>query len=85
MSEKLQIIIDAYPDTEFLSADGFEDAIIGVVGDKLAYSITKCIDILIKRDHMSKGDALDYFYYNVEGAYIGEKTPIWVDDLMICE
>jgi hypothetical protein len=26
---------------------------------------------------MSYEDAIDYFYFNVSGSYVGEKTPIW--------
>lgn len=83
---KLDKITENYPDESFLSADGFEDAIIGVVYDKaigtvrLAYSITKCIEILKERDGMSYDDAFIYFDFNVINAYVGEKTPIWVDD-----
>lgn len=29
---------------------------------------------------MEEEDALEHFYYNVEGSYVGEKTPIWSDD-----
>ena len=29
---------------------------------------------------MSYEEAVEYFDFNVEGAYMGEKTPIWVDD-----
>lgn len=35
---KLQRIIEDYPDEQFLSADGFEDAIIGIYNGKLVYS-----------------------------------------------
>jgi hypothetical protein len=85
---KLEQIIEWYPDEEFLSADGFEDALIGVVYDKiksvyvLVYSRVKCIEILITRDKMSKEEAEEYFDFNVDGAYMGEKTPIYVDDFM---
>lgn len=86
---KLEIITENYPDEEFLSADGFEDAIIGVAEIKqinervLVYSRTLCIDILMQRDKMSYDEAVEYFDFNVEGAFMGEKTPIWVDDDMI--
>ena len=84
---KLEEITEQYPDVELLSADGFEEAIIGVAAIKqtaqfvLVYSRTKCIEILIKRDRMSKEEAEEYFDFNVEGAYMGEKTPIFVDDM----
>jgi hypothetical protein len=77
----LQALIEAYPETEFLIADGFDDAVIGYhqPSERLIYSIRKCIDILIE-EGMNEEDALEHFYYNVEGSYVGEKTPIWADD-----
>ena len=64
-----------------LKADGFDDAILGVDESsmRLIYSISKCIDILM--EDMSDEDALEHFYYNVSGSYMGEQTPIWCDDL----
>jgi len=78
----LDIILDNYPEEGFLKADGFDDAIIGIdsKGDKLVYSVSKCLDILMKDNGMDFEDAYEYFYYNVEGAYVGEQTPIWVND-----
>jgi hypothetical protein len=73
-------IIDAYPSEHFLKVDGFDDAIIGVDENSmcLIYSVTKCIEILmINMDH---DDAMEYFYFNMKDAYVGEKTPIWCFD-----
>jgi len=80
MSNILESILEQYPDTESLKADGFDDAVIGydMNNDKLIYSYSKCIEILKKE--MSEEDAIDYFSYNVQGAYVGEKTPIYMDD-----
>lgn len=73
-------IIQYYEDEEFLKADGFDDAIIGVdeTEMRLIYSVSKCIEILMR--DMSEEEALEYFSYNVSGAYMGEKTPIWCQD-----
>jgi len=85
---KLEQIVEWYPDEQFLSADGFEDCLMGVSYDmrtsvyRLVYSRAKCIEVLITRDKMSKEEADEYFDFNVEGAYVGEKTPIFVDDFM---
>ena len=38
----------------------------------------KCIDILIKDHDMSELEAIEYFEFNVSGAYVGENTPIWL-------
>lgn len=76
----IEKIIEIYDDETFLIADGFDDAIIGVDESqmKLIYSVSKCIEILMK--DMSKDDAIEYFYFNVCGSYVGEKTPIWCQD-----
>lgn len=77
----LKELMDAYPEIEFLIADGFDDAVVGYhhQSERLIYSIKKCIGILID-EGMTEEDALEHFNYNVEGAYVGEKTPIWCDD-----
>lgn len=69
-------ILENYPDESFLKADGFDEAIIGVEESsmRLIYSVSKCIEILMR--DMSDEDALEHFYYNVSGSYVGEKTPI---------
>lgn len=63
-----------------LLADGFEDAFIGIgrqFGKPMAvYNREKCIDILSK--DMSYEEAEEYFCYNVEGAYVGENTPVFL-------
>ena len=76
-------IIDKYSDQEILKADGFDDAILGIDSrsGRLIYSTQKCIDILIE-EGMTYEDAMEHFYYNVEGAYVGELTPIWCDDMV---
>ena len=62
-----------------MTADGFDEAIIGTVerfGDSEAiilYDKDKVIDILMK--DMPREDAEEYFYYNILGAYVGEGTP----------
>jgi hypothetical protein len=78
---KLESILENYPDESFLKADGFDEAVIGVDENsmRLIYSVSKCIEIL--REDMSEEDALEHFYYNVSGSYVGEQTPIWCNDL----
>jgi len=76
----LEEIIESYQDEEFLIADGFDDAIIGVDEGsmRLIYSVSKCLDILM--EDMNEEDALEHFSFNVSGSYMGEKTPIWCYD-----
>jgi hypothetical protein len=76
-------IADANPDA--LTADGFDDAIVGLARrcgqpTLVAYSVTKAIQVLMK-DGMSYEDAVEYFEFNVVGAWVGEHTPIWIEDM----
>lgn len=76
----LDRILKQFEDHVFLKADGFDDAVIGVDEEsyRLIYSVSKCLEILMI--DMSEEDAYQYFNYNVSGAYVGDKTPIWCID-----
>ena len=75
-------IVDVYGDSDdILFADGFNEAIIGFEPNmwKVVYSRNKVIEMLMK--DMSEEDAIEYAEYNTFNAYVGEKTPLWVDDM----
>jgi len=78
----LKKIVEEYPDEVLLKADGLDKAVIGVDINsyRLVYSFKKCLRVLMEDMGMEYDDALDYFYYNISGAYVGEHTPIWVND-----
>lgn len=78
----LESIIESYPDETFLKADGLDEAIIGVEvpSMRLCYSVTKVLDILTTDDEMEMEDALEHFDFNIRGSYVGEQTPIWIED-----
>lgn len=82
----LEEIINTYPDENLLNekVNGFDDAIIGIdeTSMRLIYSVKKSIEIL-QKDGMSYKDAEEYFSFNISGSYIGEKTPIWCEDIFI--
>ena len=72
-----------------LFADGLEEAIIGFGGQYgsnqvVIYDKDKCIEILTKQFSQEKDcenpylEAVDYFGYNTECAYVGENTPIFI-------
>ena len=70
-----------------LFADGFDDAIIGVaerIGMEpvVAYDTDKIIEIL-SRD-MTEDEAVEYFDFNIIGAYVGERTPIYIKKSPYC-
>ena len=68
---------------ECLLADGLNDAVVGIsygVEPKTVYSVHKIIEILME-DGMEWEEAIEHFSYNIGGAYVGEKTPIFIYDL----
>jgi len=70
-------------DPNYLIADGFNKAIIGIgsrinMEDIVCYDYDKCVDILVEDQHMSYDEALEWMDYNVCGAWMGDKTPIFI-------
>jgi hypothetical protein len=68
-----------------LFADGFDDAIMGVDLNsevpRVVYSVEKMVFILMHRDDMSEEEANDYLDFNVFQAYLGEGTPIYMNQM----
>ena len=66
-----------------LLADGLEEAFIGIgyqFNTPLAiYSKSKAIQCLMDKG-MDEEQAYEYFDYNIAGAYVGEQTPIFLED-----
>ena len=68
-----------------LYADGFDDAILGFSHEwtetpKVVYSKLKMVEVC-EGQGMSVDEAIEYLEYNVWGAYVGDGTPIYADDL----
>lgn len=71
-----------------LFADGFDDAIIGLNTEgkvpRVVYSKERMIDIMaeqLKEDSDDAVmDALEYLEFNTWGAYVGEGTPLYLED-----
>ena len=64
-------------------ADGLEEAFLGIdyqVHTPIAlYSKNKAIQCLIDQG-MDEEQAYEYFDYNIAGSYVGENTPIFLED-----
>ena len=63
---------------DMLFADGLDDALVGYIERAgmpsiACYDKDKCIEILAK--DMTYEEAIEYFYFNTAGAYVGENTP----------
>ena len=67
-----------------LIMDGFDDCILGILErfgiDQpiVVYDREKVIAKLIDRDGMTHEEALDFYYFNQLGAWVGEKTPAFL-------
>lgn len=70
---------------DLLLLDGFNQAIVGVDGKTgiVYYSKEGILQILNKEYHMDDLEAIEYADFNIFGAYVGEKTPIFLDDFFI--
>lgn len=70
-------------DLLFLDEEKFDAAIVGVtercgqVGT-VCYSTAKIIEILME-EGMKDGEAWDYYSFNIAGAWVGERTPTFLD------
>tara|TARA_R110000803_G_C11989495_1_gene322005 strand:- start:56818 stop:57093 length:276 start_codon:yes stop_codon:yes gene_type:complete len=68
---------------EALKCDGLDEAIVGISerfgqGSLLVYDVGKIIDILMTRDDMSHDEAIEWYEFNIVGAWMGDGTPIFM-------
>jgi hypothetical protein len=72
---------------DVLLADGFEDALVGVVEGwqshgrvtVVCYDYGECVKVLMAQG-MSAEEAEEYLDFNVLGAYAGKTTPVFLHD-----
>lgn len=74
---------DAYADDgSILLADGYDEALIGF-GAQFTnatcaiYDTDAVIALLTDRDGLTHEDAIEWFDFNIQGAWVGEHTPIF--------
>ena len=64
-------------------ADGLEEAFIGIGYQNYSpvaiYSKSKAIQCFIDQG-MDEEQAYEYFDYNIAGSYVGDNTPIFLED-----
>lgn len=78
-----QILAEIDPD--IVLADGFDQALLGLIdthaGLVAVYSRSRCLDVLQSEHSMTWEEAEEYFSFNVESAYVGERTPRYLSTL----
>ena len=81
--ELTEKVTDAIDEGEITLIDGFADAFVGIGRqfDKpiAVYSRRKCIEVLMR--DMDEEQAEEYFDFNLAGAWVGETTPIYLEEL----
>jgi|TARA_R100000482_G_C5086165_1_gene128515 hypothetical protein len=61
-----------------LFADGFDDAILGFTdAGVVVYDEGRCLEILMLNG-LEYDEAYEFYTFNVAGAYVGPKTPIFI-------
>jgi hypothetical protein len=60
-------------------ADGLDDALAGYdTTGRAIYFVNEILGILETRDGMTEEEAVEFFEFNIAGAYVGEYTPIYM-------
>ena len=82
-NELTERVAEALDEEEITLADGFADAFLGI-GRQFdrpiaVYSRRKCIEILMHT--MDEEQAEEYFEFNLASAWIGETTPIYLEEI----
>jgi hypothetical protein len=71
-------------DETILLADGLESAFMGIgrqfTHPVAIYSYKKVIKILMRDHKMDRENAEEYFDYNIAGAFVGDQTPVFLQD-----
>jgi len=74
-------LMEQLKNNDCLLADGYDSALIGITegaNPVAVYDTDLCIKCLIEEDDMSEEEAVEFFYYNTVGSYVGEKTPLYI-------
>jgi hypothetical protein len=70
-------------DEEIVVADGLAHAFVGLAatanGTVAVYSTEKIVSNLMEKDMMDFDTAEEFMHFNIINAYVGERTPIFVD------
>ena len=77
-------VADRYDGESMLKADGFDDCLMGVVSRFgqpyiLCYSREAMLEKMVERDGMSYDEAVEFFEFNILGAWVGDGTPCFIE------
>ena len=64
---------------EAMLVDGHDDALAGYdTQGRAIYFVDAILGTLMQRDGMTHEEAIEFFDFNIAGAYVGEYTPIYM-------
>ena len=80
---KREELVELAGDEDLLFLDGFDDCILGICnaasGNPLVvYDEELILRALQKRNEMKEEEAVKYYHFNLEGAFLGPRTPVIV-------
>jgi hypothetical protein len=90
MEINLVDILDAAEEFASLKPDGpdgnpdfYDNAIVGITDDgRLVYSKEMMVQLLYEFDETEYGEAIDFLGYNCWNAYVGEMTPLFINQYL---
>ena len=63
----------------YLVGGAVRDGILGIdTKGRVVYSVNKIVETFMERDGMTDEEAIEFFDFNVDGAHVGEYTPIYI-------
>lgn len=71
-------------DEEMMTMDGFDDCIVGTVEQFgrptiVCYDRQKVLEQLVTESGMDEDEALEWYYFNMVGAGMGDSTPCFLE------
>ena len=79
----IRAAIDAMDGSFLLLEPAMDVAIVGLVSgagrqQAVCYDRDKVVQVLMERDGMEHDEAEEFFDFNIEGAYLGPQTPVFI-------
>ena len=84
MSLEVREALEALNEEAYLLPEEFDTALTGYIKQWNApivavYNAEKIVSVLTSgAEKMSEEDAWDHYYFNIEGSYLGENTPLFL-------
>lgn len=83
VSPALREFCQEFGDDDVIIFHGWDDCVIGVAeqfssGPILVYDRDAIIAKMVAEEGLTEEDAWDHFYFNIAGAWVGERTPIFL-------